>query len=300
VRYDGRAAYCDHCGAELFVPEIHDGNLAALYDEYRAKNGLITPGAIREIMKKYRIGKRPLSLLLGWGEQTVARYVSGQIPSKKYSDLLYELYHDPRRYRETLEKNKDLLPSRLPYEKSLKAVSALLVSDGSYELDNIVSYVIYKSEDITPLTLQKALYYIQGFNYAFYGEYLLADDCEAWAHGPVYREVYHKYSNYRFGRVESVERVDVSAFTDAAKVLMDNVIKYFCCYSGKVLESFTHLEGPWVLARNGLAVGVPSDRIIPKENIGEFFAGVKARYDMASPADIGAYAEDMFVKVRGM
>ena len=45
-------------------------------------------------------------------------------------------------------------------------------------------YLLYKCEDITPLALQKALYYVQGFYYAFEGRFLFDEDCEAWVHGP--------------------------------------------------------------------------------------------------------------------
>lgn len=58
--------------------------------------------------------------------------------------------------------------------------------------------MLYKCEDITPLVLQKALYYDQGFYYAFEGQFIFNEDCEAWVHGPVYRKVYNRYSTYRF------------------------------------------------------------------------------------------------------
>lgn len=43
---------------------------------------------IENLMKIYKIGKAPLSLALGFGEVTITRYLSGQIPSKEYSDII--------------------------------------------------------------------------------------------------------------------------------------------------------------------------------------------------------------------
>lgn len=52
---------------------------------------------------------------------------------------------------------------------------------------------------------------------------------------------------------------------------MDSVIKNFCCYSGKILEAFTHMEEPWLKTRRGLSALSHSNRIIEKELIGQYF-----------------------------
>ena len=82
--YIGKEAHCAECGSHIYVAEISDANLRALYDVYRQGNGIIALDQIREIPVKYAIGKRPLSLLLGWGEQTFSRYYDGDTPTKQY------------------------------------------------------------------------------------------------------------------------------------------------------------------------------------------------------------------------
>lgn len=93
--YNGKEAICIKCNSPLFVPEINDYNLKSLYDVYRDKNGLVSLEIINEIPKKYQIGKRPLSILLGWGELTYTRYCNGDVPSRQYSDILkkYGMIH---------------------------------------------------------------------------------------------------------------------------------------------------------------------------------------------------------------
>lgn len=86
--YTGKVAYCIDCESEIYVDEVNDFNLRALYDEYRKKNDIISLDEVLKICSKYGIGKRPLSLLLGWGEQTFSRYCDGDIPTKQYSDIL--------------------------------------------------------------------------------------------------------------------------------------------------------------------------------------------------------------------
>ena len=297
--YTGKKAVCTECGSEVYVADIEDENLKALYDTYRQKNGIISLEKILEIPQKYNIGKRPLSLLLGWGEMTFSRYCEGDMPTKQYSDILQKIYDDPAYYKELLEKNKDNLKSLQAYEKSKRKVQELLGEENKTgsKLDSIIQYLLYKCEDITPLALQKALYYVQGFYYAFEGRFLFEEDCEAWVHGPVYRDIYNRYSSYRFDTIESVEAFDESVFTTAEKAILDSVIKNFCCYSGKILEEFTHLEEPWRRTRVGLPVDAHSNLVIPKELIGKYFVAVKEKFNMLTPGDIEVYSKAIFEQI---
>ncbi|NPV81729.1 MAG: DUF4065 domain-containing protein [Firmicutes bacterium] len=299
--YSGKKAICAECGAEVYVAEIEDENLKALYDAYRQKKGIISLEKILEIPRKYNIGKRPLSLLLGWGEMTFTRYCDGDMPTKQYSDMLRRIYDEPAFYLSLLEKNKERLKSQVAYEKSRRATMELLdrqktgTSDTvTSKVDKVVDYLLFRCEDITPLALQKALYYIQGFYYAFNGSFLFAEDCEAWVHGPVYREIYNRYSGYHFDPIESNGEFDASVFTDSEKAIIDSVIQNLCCYSGKILGRFTHAETPWLKTRGNLPADAHSDRIIPKEAIGEYFNAVKQKYNMLIPDDIENYAQVMF------
>lgn len=295
--YVGKEAHCADCGSELFIPEFSDFNLRALYDVFRKENGLISLEQIRKIPEKYAIGKRPLSLLLGWGEQTFSRYADGDIPTKQYSDTLLHIYNDPVFYSELLEANKGNLKSTLAYEKSRRAVSTLLSAELSVssKIDTVIQYLLCQCEDITPLALQKALYYIQGFYFAFYKTFLFSEDCQAWVHGPVYKDIYFRYRDYRFDPIEKTDGFDASVFSSGEKAIYDSVINNICCYSGKVLERFTHNESPWLTTRGDLPITAPSDRIIEKNFIGDYFRTVKAKYNMISPNDIKGYAQDMFL-----
>lgn len=299
--YTGKAAHCTKCGAPVYIPALNDDNLKSLYDVYRTENGIISLEHILEIPEKYNIGKRPLSLLLGWGEQTFSRYCEGDMPTRQYSEILSKIYQDPKYYAELLETGKNNLKSETTYIKSKKAVDALLRATHENHKDSkiycAVKYLLNQCEDITPLALQKALYYIQGFYSAFYGIFLFSDNCEAWVHGPVYRDIYFEYRDYHYDPISSCEEFDSSILTTQEKAIFDSVIKYFCCYSGKVLESFTHNESPWIIARDNLPASAPSGRIITQESLHEYFSAVKVKYNMVTPNDIQSYAQEMFLRV---
>ncbi len=296
-RYIGKEAHCADCGSRLFIPEFSDFNLRALYDMYRRENGIISLEQIREIPEKYSIGKRPLSLLLGWGEQTFSRYADGDMPTRQYSDILMRIYNDPAFYSELLEANKGNLKSALAYEKSRRAVEALLSVEltADNKINTVIQYLLNQCEDITPLALQKALYYVQGFYFAFYKTFLFSEDCQAWVHGPVYRDIYFRYRDYRFDPIKKADDFDASVFSSGEKAICDSVINCICCYSGKVLERFAHNEAPWLTARGDLPVSESSDRTIEKSLIADYFSTIKAKYNMVNPNDIKEYAQDMFL-----
>lgn len=297
--YIGKMAYCIDCESEIYVDEVNDFNLKALYDEYRKKNDIISLEEILKICSKYGIGKRPLSLLLGWGEQTFSRYCDGDIPTKQYSDILKNIYEDPHFYNRILEENKNNLKTEATYKKSKKTVKELIGKDSNEEskIDLAINYLLNQCEDITPLALQKLLYYVQGFYYAFYNKFLFAEDCQAWVHGPVYPDVYYRYRDYKFESIECNTKIDDSVFISSEIAILESVVKNLSCYSGKVLEKFTHSESPWLSARGDLAETESSNQIIQKKDIGKYFESVKEKYNMINPTDIESYAQTMFKQI---
>jgi uncharacterized phage-associated protein len=299
IKYVAKVAYCEECESEIFVSEIRDFNLKELDIAYRKVEDLIIIEDIEKILERYDIGKRPLSLLLGWGEGTLTRYVDGDTPSKPYSDMLKRILEDKIYYLEILEQNKDSITS-VAYRKSMVAaeeIAATTVNEIS-KLESAVRYLLMQTLEITPLALQKLLYFAQGFQKAFRNNFLFEEDCEAWVHGPVYRNVYEKYRSYGYNPIEenelSFENINLS---DDEKELLDYIVLYFGCYSGKVLEKMTHSEESWRVARRGFMDWEISDMIIEKNEIDSYFSSVKDKYKMLNLTDIKDYSKDLFSKL---
>lgn len=302
IEYTAKEAYCNECGNEIFVSDIRDHNLAALDEAYREKEGLISVPEIQLILDRYNIGKRPLSLLLGWGEGTLTRYLDGDIPTRQYSDTLKRLLDDLEYMKEVLEQNKDRIT-----DVAYRRVNDALQNNGmgakyhielKEKIDHVAKYLLLNTVEVTPMALQKLLYYSQGFFKAFTEEYLFNNDCEAWIHGPVYRNIYYKYKNHGYNPIEEedYEYGDIR-LTVIEKELLDSVVRCFGCYSGKVLEKITHSEEPWRITRAGLDDNEGSNRIIEKELIGGYFKKIKSRYGMLNISDIRDYSTDLFCKL---
>ncbi len=89
---------------------------------------MVSKELINNLLEKYNIGKKPFSLLLGWGETTIIRYLDGESePSKKYFNILNEL-QDPEKYLSLLNTNKNNI-SKVAYIKSLNAVNTLILEE---------------------------------------------------------------------------------------------------------------------------------------------------------------------------
>ncbi len=275
-----------NCGHNIVDDEINIQNLKALHDTYRRENGIISLEKIQEIPAKYDIGKRPLSNLLEWGELTFSRYFEGDIPSKAYSKILEEVYNNPAKYLDILETNKHFISVRA-YQKSAKATHDLLQKNS--KINNVLIYILYNVQDITPLGVQKLLYYCQGFYLAFYGETLFNDTCYAGEYGPIF-PVLEKDFLKKFTK----DGVEDYNFLPCEKAIIDSVIKNFACYSSMVLTRFTSLETPWILAYQ------PTNQdfsCIENNDILTYFLEVVKKYKMISPADIYLYATSMFASL---
>lgn len=97
-------AYCKLCGTEVDPAEISEFNVNEAHDAYREAIGSISIRKMQELLDMYKIGKGPLSELLGWGANTIARQMSHTIPGRDKAACLKSLF-DPYKMRELLAKN---------------------------------------------------------------------------------------------------------------------------------------------------------------------------------------------------
>ncbi|MGB9781868.1 MAG: type II TA system antitoxin MqsA family protein [Moorellaceae bacterium] len=291
VKYLARIAYCNECGNEIDVPELDDENIKRANLEYRKKAGIITVEEIQALLEKYDIGKKPLAALLGWGETTIERYFEGVTPLKIYSDELKRL-QNPRYMLKVYEANKEAL-SEVARKKLKSALDRLLnyKPEKTAKVEDVANFFLSKVDNeagsaITPLKLQKLLYYAQGWHLAFFDAPLFTSDLEAWVHGPVCPEIYYKYRDYGYRSIEKVEE-NVDALFDISQVELLNVInEVYGIFDAKVLERMTHKDEPWREARKGYQTGELCNEIISKESIKNYFKTLKEIFDINEIEDI--------------
>lgn len=299
--YISLVGYCKKCGEEISSNELTDENLNRIDKMYRKEEHIISAEEINKILSKYKIGKKPLAKLLGWGEITLIRYLNGDIPSKVYSDQLYRVLNDAKYMEEILESNKKFITDRA-YKNVKKAIDEITQTNYNHNVDKeieiISKYIIKIGKEITPLALQKILYYAQGFYKAFFGKFLFEDDCQAWVYGPVYVDIYERYKEFKSANISVDIDYDIEdMIVDEKRDILNVIVKYFGYYNGKALEEMSHYETPWMNARKGLLQMENSNNIIDKNDIKEYFENVKEKYNMLNILDIQKYSNDQFRKV---
>ena len=107
-------------------------------------------------------------------------------------------------------------------------------------------------DPITPLKLQKLIYYCQGFHLAAMGKPLFSDRIEAWDLGPVVRCVWDKYKGYGSSAIARPSAINLSAFRSDQIALMGEVYRVYGRFTAWRLSQMTHEERPWLNGRERL------------------------------------------------
>ena len=292
------AAFCNECGGEMGIPGLMDYNMKEIDEQYRKAEEVITVEDIERLMKLYNIGKAPLSLALGFGEVTISRYLAGQVPSKEYSDIMLHALASATYMKELLDRNREKI-GETAYKKAHIAATQMenLYVAVPVELLAVIAYIFSALHEVTPLTLQKLLYYIQGNYAAIYDKPLFDAPCEAWVHGPVYRNVYNLFRDFKYNPIDDDRFVPLKEsalpLTLEAKEVVDRVLDTFGMYSGKVLENITHKEAPWLDARKGFLPDETSHAEISLDAMKSYFKKVDEKYNIRTEEGLRKYISKM-------
>ncbi len=286
-------AICEECGETVNIPGLMDRNAQEIDKQYRQKEDIVTVEDIKHLMELYHLGKAPLSLALGFGEITITRYVNGQIPSKEYSDVIRNALEVPEFMLKKLQENAGKIGDSA-YKKATKAAGDLRpLFQLSTKMLLAISYIFECVEEITPLALQKMLYYVQGIYMALFEEELFEEECLAWAHGPVFRKVYDVFKNFRYNPIDDIRfsmfQNRFHELSDTEKKVIDLVVESFGVYSGKTLEKITHRESPWREAYVPCLQDGRSNEIISKPALKEYFKRISQKYNLDTVEGINSY-----------
>lgn len=153
-----------------------------------------------------------------------------------------------------------------------------------FTANEIAAYLLWRSAQeqpeepayLTPMQLQKLLYYIQGWSLAETGSPVFKEDLRAWRDGPVVKEVYQTYRDLGKMPIINVPS-SPPELSPSARSLIENVWNRYKEFSAYKLSDLTHEEMPWKKARAGLARSEPSDIKIPLRDLEDEFKSQVAR-----------------------
>lgn len=134
-------------------------------------------------------------------------------------------------------------------------------------INDIADYVILMCNengvDISPLKLQKLLYYIQAWHMVYFNKAMIFEELpQAWVNGPVYPSVYQRFKHIPRYTTITLDNANIlSSLQQKAKELdlskdqydfIDSIFQFYGVMDHDRLVFLTHSEMPWSEKRVGL------------------------------------------------
>lgn len=247
----------------------------------------VTVEDIQRILTEYRIGKKPLSKLLGWGETTIIRYLEGDIPTKEYAGKLQMILENPAYYYSILEGNKDLLTG-VAYRKSKKAVLAKMMNT---KIAVVLQYIINQYHGfLSAVDAQALLYYTQGFSLALNDTPMFKDDYMINSEGYPYLDIFRQMAV----KVPSVLEIPEEALTEKEKKIIDGVLEAFSWYGKQMFSAMMNREKTFFKISRDKS----NNKIISHDTIKMYFKEVSSRYGIESAEDIYRYPDKWIMDLK--
>ena len=137
---------------------------------------------------------------------------------------------------------------------------------------DVAAYVLRKQGAMTTWKLQKLIYYSQAWSLVWDDDALFPEEIEAWANGPVVRDLYDAHRReYRMSRLANG---DADVLTLDQRETVDAVLEFYGDKSPQWLSDLTHMEDPWQTARKGVPEGERGNTIIPKQDLAEYYGSL--------------------------
>ncbi len=150
-----------------------------------------------------------------------------------------------------------------------------MVNDGQKEVKAVdaAAYILEKLGEMTSMKLQKLLYYCQAWSLVWDEEPMFPEEIQAWANGPVVREVFNQHRN-KF-KISSING-DSAKLSDTQIESIDAVLEHYGDKDSQWLSELTHMEDPWKNARGNLPPGVRSNNVINHASMMEYYSSLLA------------------------
>ena len=104
-------------------------------------------------------------------------------------------------------------------------------------------YILQNHDNITPLKLQKLLYYCKVWGVVS-GENLVDGEFKKWQYGPVNEEVYKEFKKYGDSAIPK-HITELTTAPSTQKEIIDLILYSYKPYDAITLSAMTHHEDPW-------------------------------------------------------
>ncbi|MDU1574856.1 MAG: DUF4065 domain-containing protein [Pantoea sp.] len=140
-------------------------------------------------------------------------------------------------------------------------------------INSVANYLLCFAQEhgdvMTPLKLQKMVFYADAWFLALYDEELVEDQFEAWVHGPVSRSLYARFADYKWRPI--TEKIECPELDAQIEEHLKEIYEVFGGFTAYELEQLTHQEKPWIEARGDCAQDAPCREVISKKTTQAFY-----------------------------
>ena len=139
---------------------------------------------------------------------------------------------------------------------------------------DVAEYILRELGSTTTWKLQKLCYYAQAWSLVWDDEPLFQESIEAWANGPVIRELYDWHRGQYM--VSETDGGNPDNLSDDQRETIDAILNVYGSLSGAELRGLTHKEAPWYEARQreGLMPFERGDAEITLDSMAEYYGGL--------------------------
>lgn len=262
ITFNEKVKFNTETKEEIYDRNIEIENTTTLYDIYRSEKKMNSTKDIVAIREKYGLNQSDYSLVLGLGKVTIHRYENSMLQTEA-NDSIITLSKDIKNMKKLLEINWDKI-SEETYKLLYERLTNLELLENHRILKNTPLYTEKKNFEtvsvfdvakkllwigdelqleITPLFLQKILYFIQGISLRFYNKPAFLEKIVNWTYGPVIEDIYHKYKIYDRCNISKEENISL---TEGLEEIIFKVLESYGEFSPNKLVSLTHEEDPWL------------------------------------------------------
>lgn len=141
---------------------------------------------------------------------------------------------------------------------------------------DVAKYILKREGSLSTMKLQKLCYYSQAWSLVWDDAELFDEDFEAWANGPVCKELFdiHKGMFRISYNSDCLSSGDEKKLNKVQRETIDTVLDYYADKNAQWLSTLTHMEEPWKNARAGIPNGCPCSNTITKESMAMYYGSL--------------------------
>lgn len=214
--------------------------------EYRPNYAVHVGKFLKDALSAHNMKQSELSEKTGISKTIINEIINGKRGINANIAVLFEpVFGFPANFWLGIQNEYDIVKNRNGI-----VITDEEVQSGEYSALDIANWFINRSaedaednlgEYITPLKLQKLLYFAQAMHIILKNKVLFNDRIEHWSYGPVVINVYHKYKKNR----TPLKSAPIVSFDKKTTNILEDIYNRYGIYSASGLVTLTHKEKAW-------------------------------------------------------